>query len=194
MAPSPCIELDANACEQLLHVARQSIQHCVEHGTALKPAVGELPPALATPLGVFVTLTLQGKLRGCIGSLHASDALARAVADAAHGAAFRDPRFAPLTAQELDQVHIDIAVLTPMQALVVSTRSELLEILRPQLDGLLLQDGAHRSTFLPKVWEQLPIPDRFLDQLLLKAGLPGDYWSNTLEFQRYQALSFGERL
>ncbi len=131
-------------------------------------------------------------MRGCIGSLEASQPLATAVADAAHGAAFRDPRFARLQAHELDDISIEISVLSAMEPLPVSNRAELLAALQPLHDGLLLQEGQLRATFLPQVWRQLPDPDDFFNHLLTKAGLPVGYWSPNLTFFRYQTLSFGE--
>jgi hypothetical protein len=139
-----------------------------------------------------VTLTLGGRLRGCIGSLRATAPLAQSVADAAYGAAYEDPRFPPLGEEDMGRVRIEISVLSTMAPLSVNRRDELLDILRPGEDGLLLEDGRRRSTFLPKVWEQIPCPDEFLDQLLAKAGLPAHHWSPGLKFFRYRAVSFGE--
>jgi AmmeMemoRadiSam system protein A len=192
MARSSCIELTAGERRQLLAIARQSIACGLQGGAALKPVVAQLPPALSTIAAVFVTLNRNHQLRGCIGSLQASEALACAVADAAFSAAFRDPRFVPLQSDELASTLIEISVLSPLQPLAVASRDELLAKLRPGVDGLLLEQGAHRSTFLPLVWQQLATPGLFLEQLLVKAGLPADYWSAGLRFERYQALCFSE--
>lgn len=132
-------------------------------------------------------------LRGCVGTLEASEPLAVAVADSAVGAAFRDPRFPALEAGELAQVHISISVLDRPQALPARDRAQLLSALRPGRDGLILEHGTHRATFLPQVWEQLPDPADFIARLLEKAGLPADYWSSGMQFQRYGSVSFGER-
>jgi AmmeMemoRadiSam system protein A len=192
MAPSFSIKLRDTERAQLLQIARQSIRNGLRGGDALEVALHELTDALTARLGVFVTLTQQDILRGCIGSMQSSEPLAQSVAESAHGAAFNDPRFPQLAEHELDQVRIEISILSPMEPLTSVSRGDLLSILRPAVDGLLLQDRHYRSTFLPKVWEQLPDPDAFLDQLLVKAGLPADHWSATLQFYRYHTVSFCE--
>ena len=192
MAPSVSTELTAGSQAKLLTIARDSIQHGLANSSSLRVSVEELPEVLLVQRGVFVTLTLEQKLRGCIGNMAATDPLPVAVSDAAFSAAFRDPRFAPLEAEELPQTRIEISVLSPSETLAVDNRYQLLEQLVPGVDGLVLRDGRHRATFLPKVWEQLPVADAFLEQLLHKAGLPGDHWSETLCFERYYATSFCE--
>jgi AmmeMemoRadiSam system protein A len=156
------------------------------------PLLAGLTPALQQQHAVFVTLTRSARLRGCIGTLEPVTPLAIAVADSAHGAAYRDPRFPPMRPDELERTTIEISVLTATRPLAAASREVLLERLRPGVDGLVLQDGRHRSTFLPKVWEQLPDPREFLAQLLAKAGLPADHWSPTLQLHRYGALTFGD--
>ncbi|RLA55932.1 MAG: AMMECR1 domain-containing protein [Gammaproteobacteria bacterium] len=192
MAPSFSIKLRETERGQLLRIARQSIRNGLQGGDVLEVALHELSDALTSRLGVFVTLTQQDTLRGCIGAMQSSEPLARSVAESAYGAAFRDHRFPPLTTHELALTSIEISVLSPMAPMSVESRSELLSTLQPEVDGLLLQDRHHRSTFLPKVWEQLPEPEAFLAHLLAKAGLPTDHWSTTLQFYRYSTVSFGE--
>ena len=191
MAPSHCIELSERQQDQLLGIARQAIQ-CHLRGLA-PPEPDGLPEPLTARLGTFVTLTSGAALRGCIGTLRGTMPLHLAVADAACSAACRDPRFPTLRAHELAGIRIEIAVLSPLQPLPAASRERLLASLRPGIDGLLLEDRGHRSTFLPKVWEQLPDPGEFFAQLLAKAGLPPGHWSGTLRLQRYQALSFRDR-
>lgn len=191
MAPFNYTELTAAEQTQLLEIARAAIRVGLQ-GEAFARDPGSWPPALHDHRAVFVTLTRRGRLRGCIGSIEPSAALAEAVADAAHGAAFRDPRFPQLSKDEFPATHIEISVLSPMQPLAITSREDLLTHLKPGVDGVLLLDGRHRSTFLPKVWEQLPDPYTFLDQLLVKAGLPTDHWSPTLRFHRYQTHTFSE--
>ena len=142
--------------------------------------------------GVFVTLTLEGRLRGCIGVTDDAGPLERAVQDCALGAAFRDPRFPPLQAEDLSRTRICISLLDPPTPLPARIRAELLAQLEPGKDGLILEEGQHRATFLPQVWEQLPRPEEFLRHLLRKAGLPEDYWSPGLRFQRYRSVSLAE--
>ena len=192
MQHSPCIELEFEECRQLLGIARKSISggRRARHDTHAEQA--QLSPALTVPRAVFVTLTLQGALRGCIGSMTPEFELVRAVAESAFSAAFHDPRFPPLERSEQAEVIIEISVLSDLQDIQPADRQSLLAQLRPGLDGLLLEEGRHRSTFLPKVWQQLPEPEQFLQQLLLKAGLPRDHWSDSLRFQHYSTLSFSE--
>jgi uncharacterized protein len=191
MAPLPCIELAAAEQAQLLEIARNAIRNGLD-GEDYEHCPPLWPAALHANHAVFVTLTKQDQLRGCIGSIEPGGPLGEAVADAAWGAAFRDPRFPQLQVDELSTIRIEVSVLSPMQALAANSRENLLALLQPARDGLLLQDGRHRSTFLPKVWEQLPEPETFLDQLLAKAGLPAGHWSPTLRFHRYQTHTFSE--
>jgi AmmeMemoRadiSam system protein A len=192
MAPSFCIELSESDKTRLLEIARQSIETGLEGGKPFRLNSEQLNGTLAAGLGVFVTLTQLEQLRGCMGALESPDPLVHTVSSCAYNAAFRDPRFSQLNAGELSNTNIEISVLSQMESLVVTDRENLLSQLRPQVDGLLLEDGGYRSTFLPKVWEKLPDPGEFLEHLLLKAGLSLDYWSETIRFQRYHTISFGE--
>lgn len=192
MALSCCIELTVGERRSLLETARDALAHGLTSSAPPKPPLNEAPPALHRESAVFVALHRAGRLRGCIGSIEASEPLLWAVADAAHGAGFRDPRFEPLAAEELPGLAIDISVLSSLEALTVASRAELIATLQPDRDGLLLLDGTRKATFLPKVWEQLPDRDEFLDQLLLKAGLSKRHWSGQLTFFRYQSLTFSE--
>ncbi len=192
MAPSACTDLHPAEGEKLLEIARGSIASGLRHGRALEVAAEALCGTLAAPRGVFVTLTRREALRGCIGSMESSEPLARGVADSAFGAAFRDPRFPALQHHEFTDTHIEISILSPMEPLPAESREALLAALAPGIDGLLLEEGRHRSTFLPKVWDQLPDPEQFLGHLLAKAGLPSDYWSSGLRFRRYTTTSVAE--
>jgi hypothetical protein len=115
MAPSVSTELTAGSQAKLLTIARDSIQHGLANSSSLRVSVEELPEVLLVQRGVFVTLTLEQKLRGCIGNMAATDPLPVAVSDAAFSAAFRDPRFTPLEAEELPQTRIEISVLSPSE-------------------------------------------------------------------------------
>ncbi len=174
----------------LLQVALESIESGLGSG---KPASGDSRAsigALDKPGASFVTLKKQGALRGCIGTLEAHRRLVDDVAANAFAAAFRDPRFDKLASEELDSLEIGISILGPREALVFDSQQALLDMLRPGVDGLVLHDGNARATFLPAVWESLPQPAAFLGQLKQKAGLPADYWSDTLEVWRYTTESF----
>ena len=176
----------------LLQLARDSIAHGLKTGTAIAVDPGNYPQDLREPRAVFVTLDKGGELRGCIGTLEARQALVKEVADSAFAAAFRDTRFPPLGADELDALHIHISVLTPQQQLDVRSEQELLDLLLPGVDGLTLEEGYFRSTFLPDVWEKLPDKREFLQHLKLKAGLPADYWSDSIKVFRYRTVGVEE--
>jgi hypothetical protein len=174
----------------LLTAARESIRHEFEgNGTTPSPA---LDPALEEVRATFVTLKRAGSLRGCIGVLEALRPLLLDVRHNAWAAAFRDPRFKPVQAHEVPELAIEISVLSPPLPLAAASRESLLQALVPGEDGLILQEGQHRATFLPAVWETLPQPADFLDQLLHKAGLKPGHWSRNLRFFRYNTESFGE--
>jgi hypothetical protein len=196
MAHSPCTEFTAGLRANLLALARTSItQTCA--GAPLGDDAPELHAALTEPAfaarrNCFVTLLRNGALRGCIGSLEPRRPLAEDVVANAAAAAFRDPRFAPVAAPELPRITVQLSVLSLQQPFPVASQAELLEQLEPFVDGLTLEDGANRATFLPKVWEQLPDPATFLLHLKAKAGLPPDHWSHTLRFWRYRAENFSE--
>ena len=192
MAGSSCIELTADERRCLLVIARQSVERGIAGEAAVTPADDSLPPALHRPAAVFVTLYQRQRLRGCIGSLEPEQSMAAAVADAARSAALRDPRFPAVEPRELEDISLEIAVLSALSPLFAETRDQLLASLQPGIDGLLLEDGNYRATFLPKVWTQLPTPDEFFENLLLKAGLPAAHWSPSLRFQRYGAESFAD--
>ena len=177
---------------ELLRLARSSIEHGSLHGRPLRVSVDDLPAILAAPAATFTTLRLDEKLRGCCGTLEAVRPLAEDVAHSAFQAAFRDTRFDPVSHDEVEQVRLEVSVLSPPQIMTVSSETDLLERLVPGEDGLIIVEGLRRATFLPKVWEIFPDPRQFLAQLKLKCGLPGTYWSEQLEFLRYRTTSFAE--
>ena len=143
--------------------------------------------------GTFVTLTIDGQLRGCIGSLEASESILEGIKRNAINAAFRDPRFSDLDAKELDKIDIEVSILTDPQALEYRDSQDLLAKLRPHVDGVILRKGAASATFLPQVWEQLPQTEKFLSHLCLKAGLSADAWKTSrLEIMTYQVQYFEE--
>ncbi len=143
--------------------------------------------------GVFVTLTINGQLRGCIGNLTSNEPLTSGVRRNAINAAFHDPRFAPLSASELDQIEIEISILSEPRSLTYRDGDDLLNKLRPNIDGVIVRKEAASATFLPQVWEQLPRPQDFLAHLCMKAGLAAISWRNSeLEVSIYQAQYFEE--
>lgn len=177
----------------LLGLARESIEYGFEHQAPLPVRLDDMPASFAEPAATFTTLRLEGALRGCCGRLEAAEPLAVDIAHSAFTAAFRDPRFAPLRRDEYAATRLEVSVLTPMEPMRVADEADLLRQLQPGVDGLVIVEGWRRATFLPKVWETLPEPSRFLEQLKLKCGLPQDYWSPRLEFRRYRTTTYAER-
>jgi AmmeMemoRadiSam system protein A len=173
----------------LLRIARQSIDEALGQPPAPYPQADWL----AQPGATFVTLTQNGELRGCIGTLESWRPLGEDVRENARAAAFRDPRFPPLGADELARTEIEVSLLSAATPLQFGNEAEALAQLRPHQDGLILSCGARRATFLPQVWEQLPRPAQFLAHLKVKAGLPGDYWSDQIELARYQVEKWREQ-
>ena len=180
----PC-SLNKSAKQQLIAIARASIQAGLKQRHSLEIAFDQYDESLSQKQASFVTLRIDQELRGCIGSLEAYRPLAEDVAENAFNAAFRDPRFPPLTEQEAPHVHIHISLLSDSKPLYFTDEKDLLRKIRPGVDGLILQEGQKRGTFLPSVWEQLPTKEDFLAQLKLKAGLPANYWSQTINVEHY---------
>jgi len=143
--------------------------------------------------GTFVTLKIKGQLRGCIGNLTSTEAVLEGVKRNAVNAAFHDPRFSPLSKDELDRTEIEVSILTEPQPLVFRDGQDLIKKLRAHVDGVIIRKGHASATFLPQVWEQLPRPEDFLSHLCMKAGLPSDAWKNSeLEVLIYQVQYFEE--
>ena len=177
----------------LLATARQVIENQLkgEENPPLK--LEDFSPGLSGNGACFVTLTKKGVLRGCIGSIEASQPLIRDVQDRAVGAAFHDPRFPALMADELSDLLIEISSLTRPERVSYSSPEDLLGKLRPGIDGVILRQNFRRATFLPQVWEQLPDPEDFLGRLCLKMGLGPDAWRDQhLDVEVYQVEKFQE--
>jgi hypothetical protein len=147
---------------------------------------------LDEPGATFVTLTCTGALRGCIGSLEAERPLRVDVENNALAAAFSDPRFPPLSKREYREIAVEVSLLSPMQPVTVDSETHALTLLRPGIDGVLLEYGRRRGTFLPQVWDQLPEPHAFLAHLKQKAGLPADFWSEEIQLSRYTVTKWRE--
>ncbi len=170
--------------QQLLQLAGESIRKGL-CGETLAVRTSDYAEPLRLLRATFVTLQVDEELRGCIGTLEARRTLVEDVASNAYGAAFRDTRFSALTWPEYERLDIHISVLSLPEPMQFSSEADLLAQLRPRVDGLVIEESFYRGTFLPSVWEQLPDPREFLRQLKRKAGLPADYWSNSLRVQRY---------
>ena len=172
----------------LLVIARTAIAESL----GLRQAADPEHAALARPAATFVTLKQDGELRGCIGTLAAFRPLRTDVRENAIGAAFRDPRFLPLTAGEFAATSVEVSLLSECAALDAADEDELLAALRPGHDGLVLELGRHRATFLPQVWDALPDPREFVAALKRKAGLPADFWSAGIALSRYTVTKWSE--
>ena len=155
----------------LLTIARSRIAE--ETRPATQPGIAHA--ALAQPGATFVTLKRAGELRGCIGIDPARAPARRGRARQRVAAAFGDPRFPPLAAFEFEKVEVEVSLLTADEPIDVVDEDDLLERLRPGLDGLILEFGQRRATFLPQVWDALPDPREFLTALKRKAGLPDGF-------------------
>ncbi|QPK64948.1 AmmeMemoRadiSam system protein A [Methylomonas sp. LL1] len=184
------MSLNDSQKNQLLELAQASILHGLETGEPLPIDPQDYAAELTVNRATFVTLERRGQLRGCIGMLEAVRPLVRDIAENAFAAAFRDPRFPPLTIAELADLELHISILSPAEAVHFKSEQDLIEQLKPGIDGLILREGYRRGTFLPSVWEQLPDASQFLRHLKQKAGLPADYWSDSLEIFRYSTEMF----
>jgi len=171
----------------LLAAARASIAHGLTHHAPRPIALAGFPAALHAPHATFVTLKLDGELRGCIGTLEARRSVVEDVSANAFAAAFRDPRFSPMNTHELPWLHVHLSVLSPPQPMTFTDEADLLRQLVPGVDGLVLEAAGRRGTFLPAVWETLPEPAAFLRHLKVKAGLEPDAWPGDVKVSRYHA-------
>ena len=172
----------------LLALARSAIREKL----GLDPLDTMSHPRLVQPSATFVTLKQAGALRGCVGSLHAIRPLRDDVRANAVGAAFRDPRFAPLAAGELAHTSLEVSLLSADVGIEFSSEEDLLAQLRPRIDGVTLEYGRHRATLLPQVWEHLARPRDFFAALKVKAGLAEDFWSPRILVRRYAATTWSE--
>ncbi|MCF8094666.1 MAG: AmmeMemoRadiSam system protein B [Desulfobacteraceae bacterium] len=182
--------------EILLEAARKSIAERLgvsyETSGDLKSMTDD--PVFQSMQGTFVTLNLNGQLRGCIGNLMPEKPLIEGVKDNAVNAAFNDPRFAPLSKEEFSRIQIEVSVLTEPKPLEYKDAQDLLDSIRPNVDGLIIRKGAHSSTFLPQVWKQLPDKKSFLRQLCMKAGLAPEEWKKgDIRVFTYQVQYFEEK-
>lgn len=172
----------------LLCHARDAIGAALGHPKHTFEDLPELHAAGST----FVTLTQNGQLRGCIGSLEAHRPLVDDVRRNACSAAFDDPRFPPLGEEELSRTRVEVSLLTEPEAFPVRDEVDARLRLRPGIDGLIFAARGRRATFLPQVWEQLPDPKDFLGHLKMKAGLPADYWGDDVRLETYQVRKWKE--
>lgn len=186
----PCaeVELIERPClQELAEIAVNSIHHGLEQGSPLVREPRSVSETLRATGASFVTLKQDGALRGCIGSLEGRRALAEDVAENAFAAAFRDPRFPGLKRGELEVTIAEVSVLSRPVKLEFDDEQELLTRLRPGIDGLIVDHAGRRATYLPSVWELLPNPESFIDQLRRKAGIEVDVDLTAINVSRYTA-------
>lgn len=176
----------------MLHIAANAIRFGLDNHRETHIELSQFPEKLRHNRATFVTLKKADHLRGCIGSLVGYRPLVEDISSNAFSAAFRDPRFDPLTSTELNTLHIHISVLSPPEKLFFDSEQALLEQIQVGVDGIILSDQGHRATFLPSVWENLPSKTLFLSELKRKAGLSSNHWSDTIQIERYSAFSFGD--
>ncbi|MEO8628028.1 MAG: AmmeMemoRadiSam system protein B [Betaproteobacteria bacterium] len=174
--------------ETLIRLARAAIGDMFGLQIPADPS----PAFLQEPGASFVTLTRNGRLRGCIGSLEPHRTLLDDIKGNAKAAAFLDPRFTPLTQTEFATTSVEVSLVSPAEPIPARTEEEALRNIRPNIDGLILQHGSRRATFLPQVWETLPQPLQFLRELKCKAGLDPTFWAEDISLLRYTVEKFNQ--
>jgi len=185
--------LSASERTYLLILARQTIINACNNQPLPEIDQDQLTPILRQEGASFVTLTIDGYLRGCVGALEPYQSLAEDVREHAMAAAYQDYRFPPITTAEIKDIQIEISYLTRPEILNYAPPSDLLALLRPNIDGVVLRDGMRRATFLPQVWEKIPDPQDFLEQLCMKMGSAPDLWCRKkIEVFTYQVEEFHE--
>jgi AmmeMemoRadiSam system protein A len=187
------IELTREDKKTLLNIARDAIQKKARDEKLPVLEVDSFAPPLRKTRASFVTLKKRGALRGCVGTLKAEQPLVEDVQVRALAAAFHDFRFPPLDAEELEEITIEVSVLTKPRTLDYESPEDLVHELEPGLDGVVLSDGHHKATFLPQVWEKLPDVETFLSRLCYKMGVKPDLWrEKKLDVKTYRVIKCTE--
>ncbi len=186
-------KLSEDEKQTLLRIARDSMERAVKKENLSPLDLNTMSGLLRVDGASFVTLTIHGNLRGCIGALEPYQPLALDVREHAIAAALDDPRFPPVASSELDQIEIEISRLTVPERLEYKDADDLLAKLRPHVDGVILRDGFRRATFLPQVWDKIPDQIKFLENLCYKMGASSNLWKQKhLEVLIYQVEEFHE--
>lgn len=186
-------ELTLEERQTLIRMAREAVERGVKGDKLIPLDQATLPPHLRENGASFVTLTLRGELRGCIGGLEPRKPLAEDVREHAVAAALEDPRFPPVSERELDGIKIEVSRLTRPLPLEYRDADDLLSKLRPHVDGVILSEGLRRATFLPQVWEKIPDPGEFMNNLCNKLGVNAGLWRKKhLNVLIYQVEEFHE--
>lgn len=171
--------------EQLIQAAQSAISYGLEFGVLWQVDPTDYPQALCETAACFVSLTVKGELRGCIGTLEPINPLVVDVVNNAYAAAFGDPRFPPISHAEGTRLEIGISILNPTSPITFESEADLAAQLQPEVDGLILKAGNRSATFLPSVWKDITRPENFIQALKVKAGMPPDYWSRAIVAERY---------
>ncbi len=188
-------QLDEHERKILLDLARRAIEAAVTRAPLPRVRLETYPEPLQQDGASFVTLTMRGHLRGCIGALEAYQPLVHDVVEHAVAAALDDYRFQPVSEHELPDLRIEISRLTAPVPLEYADQEELLAKLVQGVDGVVIRDGGRRATFLPQVWQQIPTKEAFLTQLCLKMGASPDLWRiRKLQVLTYRVEEFAEEL
>lgn len=195
MAPLPSADgrLQAKEATLLLDLADDAIVNGLRRRPPIEPDLEDLPPVLREPQGAFVTLTVDGQLNGCIGSIEGDEPLGHAVARLARSAAFSDSRLPPLRAADYPSLTIEVSLLSPLEPIPATTRKEVLDHVQPHVHGLVIASGRRRGIFLPAVWDKVPDPEAFLDHLQLKAGMSPRTWPDDMEAWRFTVEKLSRR-
>lgn len=187
-APDTLPSMTAQERHQLLKLARASIVHGLGQPRFIAPNRNHYPKKFQQPGCCFVTLEHQGQLRGCTGSLRPHQPLLDDIAEHAFNAAYCDERFAPMSLAEIDELDLEVALVSPAEPVACDDLDSALAIIRPNIDGLALACDERRAIFLPSVWQQLPNPRLFLEQLAAQAGLSLNDWQPSWQLWRFQSI------
>jgi len=192
MPASPCINLTIEEKQRLLALARQTL---VDYFTPRQPDIeGQAQDALLSRhVGCFVTLFIDGDLNGCMGDIEGHRPLSKSIPELALCSAFKDNRFLPLLASQMERLTVELSVLSPLSPLKVIDEDALLRYLADHRYGVILSDAFHRSVYLPQVWEQLPEPGQFIRELKRKGGWSADYWSDDMRVELFTVVHFREQ-
>lgn len=181
-----CIELTNTEQELAINLVWQVLTQAVKEQVYIKP-VAPYSNALLLPCACFVTLYVQGELRGCIGTMQSDRPLWENICKYSYSSAFEDHRFERLSADELAHLSFQISILSTLEPMENNGEAHLLEELKPNVDGLVLEYQRHNALFLPSVWEALPKPYNFVGKLKLKAGLAEDFWHSDIKLFKFNS-------
>ena len=181
--------LNKGELTQLLDIAREAIRGHFSSGLPKSPEYSLYGRKLLTPAACFVTLEVSGQLQGCLGSTAAHSPLVLEVHNKARASAYQDRRFMPLTEEQLNQLTIEISVLSTPEVINIGSEQELIDFLAQNKLGVILTDNHQQALFLPQVWKKLKSPTNFIKQLKIKAGWNADYWSNSMTIKVFDVTS-----